>query len=1424
MELDSEEKEKQRQHELQMKRRSLESDSDDGFSASREVRLVPPFEEDQVDQYFQHFEKVAVSSNWPRKGWALMVQSVIKGKAQKAYSALPAEDAADYTKVKQVILKAYELVPEAYRQKFRDLRKSADQTYMEFANGKRICFERWCLAKNVDGDYDKLTELILVEDFKRCVPAELTTYLNEKAVETLQETARLADDYALTHKSKWGQPKTFQKSYKDNPGKPESKLGGNQKGKDEKKPGLEKPVERTCYYCRKPGHVISNCALLKKKKEAGPNACFQAIKNQKGLGDAVKDQSLQEGKAEKLEEVRKEFRSYVSEGFVSLNDESPQVPVKILRDTGASQSLLLDSVLNFGEESDTGEVNLVRGVTGETMSVPFHRVILKSKFVEGPVEIGIRPSLPVEGVSLLLGNDLADGESDPVVQLTTKPRIDESENDPDVYPSCTVTRARAKELAKTDSLMQSDVVPCDSPKQEENYDALSETFLSSLEDQHPYSEPEFKDLSLSRKDFMVEQTKDPELTELKEKALSCEEIEKVPTEYYVKNGVLMRKWRPPHIPVNEEWEVIHQVVVPKVYRDEILNLAHSMPLGGHFGVNKTVGKILKQFYWPGLRKDVVMFCRTCHTCQMVGKPNQKPPVAPLKPIPAFGEPFSKVIVDCVGPLPKSKTGNQYLLTIMCATSRFPEAIPLRNIKAKTVSKALVKFFTLFGLPKEIQSDQGSNFMSKIFQQIVYELGAKQIVSSAYHPESQGALERFHSTLKNMLKTYCFENTKDWDEGIHLLLFAVRESIQESIGFSPFELVFGHRVRGPLELLREQWVNEEVHLSLLDYVQKFKTRLERVCQLARENLKTSQIRMKTYFDRRARPRTFAVGQKVLVFFPSQNNPLQARFSGPYVIESRVTDLTYIIKTPDRRKKTQLCHVNMLKPYYERDSVVALVDGVKVVSRMPDVDVEEGQFRPNIVPSKLKNQNILENLETKLDHLQVSQKQQMRELILKFKNLFPDVPNRTSIITHDVDVGDAKPIKQHPYRMNVEKSKLVDQEIKYMLENDIIRHSTSNWSSPCVIVPKPDGTVRFCTDYRKVNAVTKSDAYPIPRVDDCIDRVGKAKFLRKIDLLKGYWCVPLTDRGREISAFVTPSGLYEYNVLPFGMKNAPATFQRMINSVIHGLKHTDAYIDDLVTGNDTWEDHISALERLFERLSKANLTVNLAKSEFGHATVTYLGYVVGQGKQAPVQAKVQAISEFPIPTGTRTVRRFLGMVGYYRKFCKNFADIALPLTNLQKKGVKFVWTDSCQEAFEKLKAILCYDPVLRTPDFEKPFSLAVDASDEAAGAVLLQKGDLDDIDHPVAYFSKKFNEHQKNYSTIEKELLSLVLALQHFSVYVCTAQKPLTVYTDHNPLVFLSRVKNKNRRLLNWSLILQEFDLMITHIKGKDNVIADCLSRC
>ena len=393
---------------------------------------------------------------------------------------------------------------------------------------------------------------------------------------------------------------------------------------------------------------------------------------------------------------------------------------------------------------------------------------------------------------------------------------------------------------------------------------------------------------------------------------------------------------------------------------------------------------------------------------------------------------------------------------------------------------------------------------------------------------------------------------------------------------------------------------------------------------------------------------------------------------------------------------------------------------------------------------------------------------------------------------------------------------------MLEYGIIEPSQSNWSSPCILVPKSDGSYRFCTDYRKVNSVTKSDSYPIPRVEDCIDRIGCAKYVTKLDLLKGYWQVPMTTAAKEISAFVTPEGFYQYKVMPFGMKNAPATFQRMINEIIRDLDGCEAYIDDVVIFGSTWEEHLSRVEELFRRLRSANLTVNLVKSEFGHAYVTYLGHVVGQGQVRPVTAKVDAIINYPIPTTRRQMMRFLGMTGYYRKFCRDFATLCEPLTNLLRKNVSFIWSDECQRAFDRVKMLLMSAPVLVMPDFMKPFILTIDASDVGVGAVLLQE-DTKGIEHPIGYFSHKLNASQKNYSTSEKETLALVTALQHFDFYLTPTQFPVQVYTDHNPLVFLNKMKNKNQRLLRWSLALQSYDLCIKHLPGKQNMLADALSR-
>ena len=954
--------EKEKLHfELKMKELELEGkskskplplDSGKSFDVTKHIRLVPPFQEKEVDKYFLHFEKVAENLKWPREHWTLLLQSVVIGKAREIYTQLSLEQSSDYDKVKELILKAYELVPEAYRQKFRDCRKEPNQTHVEFARTKEQLFDRWCSSKKLGSDHEKLRQLMLIEEFKWCINSDVRAFLNEKEVENLDVAARLADDYSLTHKASFvnkpfprkpfnpqlkftpqsrpfspqSKPYSPQSAPKSNPSNPSDnssqsftpkpRFSGENKGQSP----LSQPI---CNYCKQSGHIISECIALKRKREKER----QESPKPTGLTSlrlkpqsSIQDENPILANTSETDTVMEIYEPFLSDGSVSLNSDFAQsTPIKILRDTGASQSLILADTLPFSEKTSSGTSVLIQGVECGFINVPLHNIYLSSDLVNGLVAVGIRPSLPFKGVHLLLGNDLAGDKVvvDPL--LTSTPCVDQlpdpiEQEIPDLYPSCAVTRAMAKKANQNHGMQDIDLA--DTLIGQSFNDEISNSLSPSQSDiQTDFDtsrsnldlSPSISNDQLSRSQLCKEQHSDPEISSLFDRALDENEMSQVPVCYYVKNDILMRKWRPPDVSADDEWTVNHQIVVPRAYRLKILNLAHETPMSGHLGVNKTYHKILNHFFWPGLKSDVSQHCKSCHTCQMVGKPNQTIPKACLQPIPAFDEPFSRIIIDCVGPLPKTKSGCQYLLTIMCASTRFPEAIPLRNIKTKTIVKALVKFFTFVGLPRSVQSDQGSNFMSGIFQQVMHELGIKQYKSSAYHPESQGALERFHQTLKNMIRSYCFDTEKDWDEGIHLLLVAVRESVQESLGFSPFELVFGHTVRGPLKLLKEKFLSDDdSSLNLLQYVSDFKNRLSKACEAARSNLKSAQSKMKLHYDENAQDRNFEPGDKVLALLPIPGKPLQARYYGPYTVDKKLSDVNYIVNTPGRRKQKQLCH--------------------------------------------------------------------------------------------------------------------------------------------------------------------------------------------------------------------------------------------------------------------------------------------------------------------------------------------------------------------------------------------------------------------------------------------------------------------------------------------------------------------------------------
>ena len=433
---------------------------------------------------------MAENLKWPKEHWTLLLQSVVIGKAREIYTQLSLEQSSDYDKVKELILKAYELVPEAYRQKFRDCRKEHDQTHVEFARTKEQLFDRWCSSKKVDSDHAKLRQLMLVEEFKQCINSDVKVFLDEKEVETLDLAARLADDYSLTHKASFvnksfprkpfdpqskftpqsrpfspqSKPYSPQSGPKFNPSNPshnsshsftpKPKFSGENKGQSP----LSQPI---CNYCKQSGHIISECVALKRKREKEK----QESPKPTGLTSlrlkpqsSIQDENPISAKTSETDSVMEIYEPFLSDGFMSLNSDSAQsIPIKILRDTGASQSLILADTLPFSEKTSSGTSVLIQGVECGFVNVPLHNIYLSSDLLTGLVAVGIRPSLPFKGVHLLLGNDLAGDEVVVNPLLTSSPCVDQppdtiKQEIPDLYPSCAVTRTMAKKAKQNDGM------------------------------------------------------------------------------------------------------------------------------------------------------------------------------------------------------------------------------------------------------------------------------------------------------------------------------------------------------------------------------------------------------------------------------------------------------------------------------------------------------------------------------------------------------------------------------------------------------------------------------------------------------------------------------------------------------------------------------------------------------------------------------------------------------------------------------------------------------------------------------------------------------------------------------------------------------------------------------------------------------------
>jgi len=797
------------------------------------------------------------------------------------------------------------------------------------------------------------------------------------------------------------------------------------------------------------------------------------------------------------------YRNYCYEGVLRCPDGTAR-PIRLLRDTGALQSLVSSKSLSSIEVEETGESRQIRSVCGEVQCISLVRVGLHSTLCSGIFLCGSVDTLP-PGIDVLVGNDLVPQVSCPV-------------------EVCVVTRSQAAKLAAVESEagvgtsfdnLHAPKVDLESVDEEQNLDlGLQSLFDDTCQGL------EFDVSNIHRDQLRQLQRADVELKPLFELVQDQSTAFSSVPAYFLREDILLRTWREHDVPADSP---SIQVVVPRMLRAHLLFLAHDIPASGHLGVAKTLARLQRHFYWPAIQRDVREYCRTCDTCQRLGKAG-KVPVAPLHSLPVVTEPFTRIAMDIVGPLPICRdTGNRFILTVLDLCTHYPEAIPMPQHTAKDVAKALTSIFSRFGLPREILSDQGSDFMSDLMQVFLNDLHIDQIRTSPYHPQSNGACERFNGTLKVMLKALVEKHPDSWDAAIPWVLFAYREVPVETLGYSPFELMFGRSVVGPLTLRKRQWLGETdlstAKKSAVEFLLDTRTQLRDALAVAENNAMEQQRKSKTWYDRKARMREFQPGDKVLALLPVAGCPLQAKYHGPYVVVEKLGPVDYVISTPERRKAHRVCHVNLLQEYRQRDP-----------SRFPELTLPDPVLLatttdpPLVLDEGSKTGPGTYGLE--LEHLDEGHRVDVEGLLQEFAGVFSDKPGRTNLTIHHIDIAPGtKPIRSAPYRLNPEKAQFLQREIKDLQEQGIIEESASSWASPVVLVPKSDGSLRLCTDFRRVNDVTLADPFPLPRVDDLLDRVGKAKYLTKIDMTRGYWQVPLDDAAVPISAFVTPFGQFQ-----------------------------------------------------------------------------------------------------------------------------------------------------------------------------------------------------------------------------------------------------------------------------------------------------------
>ncbi len=716
---------------------------------------------------------------------------------------------------------------------------------------------------------------MLLEQFLQTLPRDMAVHVRERRPKTAKKAAEAADSYELARKADGKGPPLQQPS----PHVPTGSSSGKEPVKGKFRPSLAKADgsgalrsgtstrgDILCWECGKHGHIAMNCPRRKAYKDTKANSkpALVAMRSP--------DQALT-----------------LKEGYLDGK------PVRILQDTGSQVSIVKASLVDPNKWSQ--ESMEVCCVHGDKVNYPSAEVDLEIDGWTRTPKVALIPNVPVEVVLGLADHPPVSQKGESLMVLTRAQRRQQQQSTPEDtdgeteaglgdLPGGDEARTpeqplgQGKQAGETDTeLLDGQVID-----QSERTGAHGEEIPSQTEEEEAHTQSTTisssgTDLQTSPQQLRLWQQTDPTLKKVRELASTqTEDTSKGRASFFYKGGLLYRKWSPKP----RGGENGHQYKQLQC-RALVLSIAHDVPLAGHLGTNKTKGRILTSYYWPGIFGEIAKYCKTCEVCQK-GQGRRHLRQAEMICMPIIPSPFQRIAMDVVGPLPRSRSGNKYVLTICDYATRYPEAIALPNIKASRIAKELVKLFTRVGIPEEILTDQGTNFMSTLLQELYRLLNISRIRTSPYHPQTDGLVEKFNGTLKAMMRKFTSKNQKDWDEYLPYLLFAYREAPQESTGFSPFELLYGRRVRGALDVLREMWTEEETEKTTeVTHLVQMRERLAEMTGVVKANLLKAQQKQKKAYDKKVTPQTFKEGDKVLVLLPARQNKLQLQWEGPYTTD-------------------------------------------------------------------------------------------------------------------------------------------------------------------------------------------------------------------------------------------------------------------------------------------------------------------------------------------------------------------------------------------------------------------------------------------------------------------------------------------------------------------------------------------------------------